>query len=478
MTPQHSLTPSKLQSMGRGLVLQLHTVLRTMRLHDSNNRALLVASEKLRDRINQLWAALNGELKIAFVEGIAYLNDVRLRVDKSVAPHVRALQDEFSERGLGGLAFHRPVDAAQLTRFMQLFSAPVHSEEDKEALRKSLEQIKDLAMDLLDPAFFSEAEVEEEAELRIDRETFSLQAYAKANVVVRELLRSLQQPELKGPRVHVVRIVQDLVDIATERVNFALKLAVIKTADTYVANHAANTCVLSIIIGRSLGIDRLDLVDLGQAALYADLGFSLLPPEAVESKEELSEAEREELRGAMVGKLRQTMGPAEVTESGMRRALVIYEHNQPYRDADGSRRPLHPFSRIVAVASAFDALTTQRPWRDGYAADEALRIIREEADSRFDPLVVKALVNALGLYPLGSLVRLSNGALAAVYHNSNHPERFERPWVKLLSTASGEAVQRSLLFDLSRPEHAELKILGFVAPSEAPPGIDAALAVI
>lgn len=468
------LSPAKHQALGRALVMQIHTMLRTMRIHDPSNRALLVASENLRDHINTLWAALDGEVRLQFVDGVAYLNDVRLRVDRTVQTHVSALNDIFKERDLGGISFGRPVDAHAITELIRRFSEPVNTEEDRVAMRRSLEGLRELAMELLDRASFADPEAEARRELRVDRKTFSLQTYAKATVVAREVARNLRDTSRQTDGLHVVRIVQDLVDIATERVNFALKLAAIKQTEGYVANHAANTCVLSIVLGRALGVDRLNLVDLGLAALHADLGFSLIEPRDIDEEREFTQEEREELRSAMIATIRRLIARGRLTESRMRRMLVAYEHNQDYRNPDGQLAGLHPFARVVAVASAFDALTTRRPWREGYTAGEALQILTEEANRRFDPLVVKALTNVLGMYPLGSLVRLKGGEIAVVYHNSNEADRFSRPWVKLLYDASGERIRRTELRDLSAPEHEDEEILGFVPIHEYPEDLDPA----
>lgn len=454
---------AQLQRLGRGLVLQLHMVLRTMRIHDPSNKALLVASESLKDTINTLWAALDGEVRLQFVEKVVYLNDMRLRMDPSTLKQVTTLQSEFEQRGLGGLAFSRPVDTAALRDFLVVFSRPVQSEEDVAALRRKLEEFRDLALELLDPRHFADGEEEEHA-LRIDRKTFALQTYAKTIVCIREFVTAIQagKDPLAG-KMHITRIVQDLVDIATERVNFMLKLASIKQANEYAYNHAANTSVLSIILGRALEIDRLALVDLGTAAMFADIGFALLPEALTERQGELTELQRDEVRDAMIRQIRAIIGNGQVNEAMMRRVIVAYEHHRPYFDTEtntyGQR---HIFSRIVAVADAFDALTTRRPWREGFTADEALKILMQEAGTKYDPLVVKVLVNLMGLYPLGSIVQLRSGEVAIVYHNSNDPELFERPWVKIVRAADGSKVRRTIIRNLAEVDGPGARIAGML----------------
>lgn len=471
--------PAKLQLLGRTLVLQLHMVVRTLRIHDPTNRALLIATENLKDTINTIWAALDKTVRVQFVDGVVYLNDVRIRMDSSAHEQVQSLQNEFEERGLGGLAFARPVDSAALKDFLFRFSRPVANDEDRRELRKSLEEFKKLALELLDPSYFKDG-LEEQALLRVDKKTFALQTYAKSIVAVREFVRDLHlgKDPTQG-KLHVTRIVQDMVDIATERVNFTLKLAAIKTADEYAFNHAANTCILAIVLGRALKIDRLQLVDLGMSALFADVGFALLPPELLNRPQDLDEVEKSALRNAMVRQIRGVVGRGQVNDGLMRRVIVAFEHHMPYLDSEaGKPRPLHIFSRIVSVADAFDALTTRRPWREGFTADEAIRLLMQEAGTKFDPLVVKVLINLLGLYPLGCPVRLKSGETAVVYHNSNDPRLFDKPWVKVILDTRGKRVKRTLVRNLAGGQGPTHEIESVISAGRLGADVDPAMFAI
>ena len=374
-------TSPKIQMLGRSLVVQLHMVLRTMRIHDPQNKALLIGTEKLKDTINTLWAALSGSVRLQFIDDIVYVNDARLRTDASLVEQIDNLRHEFANRGLGGLAFTRPVDTQALRDFLYLFSK--HDEggaEGLEQLRRSLLEMKELALELLGPMSMHEEQHDEE--LRIDRKTFALQTYAKSIVSVRDFVSALKagKDPMQG-RLHITRVVQDLVDIATERVNFLIKLSSIKQANEYAYNHAANTCVLSLVLGKSLDIDRLALVDLGTSALLANVAYAMLPPELTEQKAELAKPQKEALHDAMVRQIRAIVGEGRMLNSAMiRRVIVAYEHTLPYLDPETKKvGHTHVFSRVVAVAAAFDALTTRRPWREGYTADEALKILIKES---------------------------------------------------------------------------------------------------
>lgn len=471
-----SVAAPKVQQLAQRMVLQLHMVLRTLRIHDPGNRALLIATENLKDTINTLWAALEGVVRLQFVDGVVYMNDVRIRTDPGVKDQVDSLQVELNKRELGGLAFSRPVDSAALREFLVAFARPLDARDDLAAFKSSLLAIKDLAVELLDPAHFLDDQ--DESQLRIDKKTFALQTYAKSIVAVRELIASLRAGSQPDPRLRITRIVQDLVDIATERVNFLLRLAAIKAANDYPYNHAANTCVLSVVIGRALSIDRVSLVDLGTAAMLADIGFALLPPELIDREHELSPAEKRDVRDAMIRQIRALIGHGQMTDGMIRRIVVAYEHHLPFKDPEtGETGQTHLFSRIVQVADVFDALTTKRPWRDGYTADEALRILVDEAGTRYDPLVVKVLVNLLGMYPLGSAVRLKSGEIAVVYHNGTNPETFAKPWVRVVIDADGRRLGRTVVRNLADTAGPAGEIVGTARQSELA-GVDAGMMIV
>ena len=129
--------------------------------------------------------------------------------------------------------------------------------------------------------------------------------------------------------------------------------------------------------------------------------------------------------------------------------VVAYEHHQRhdlmgYPDSSGNEQ--HLFSKIVAVCDAYDAMTTNRPFRREIRPDKALAVLMQGREKAYDPGVTKQLVAMLGIYPMGAVVMLDDGATAVVYRVNN--DDLLHPRVKLLADAGGRWNETPEVLDL------------------------------
>jgi len=128
------------------------------------------------------------------------------------------------------------------------------------------------------------------------------------------------------------------------------------------------------------------------------------------------------------------LGEGVFSRSVLSRIVVAFEHHRLVHGGGYPPMSRGPdlFSRIVSIAEAYDALTTDRPWRKAYLPDEALGYMLSESGKRFDPALLKVFVNTLGLYPVGTLVRLTTGELAVVVYGGGEGGRATRPIVAMV----------------------------------------------
>jgi hypothetical protein len=149
-------------------------------------------------------------------------------------------------------------------------------------------------------------------------------------------------------------------------------------------------------------------------------------------------------------------GMAEVPYRAM---LLAYEHHMK-TDLTGYPRNLRPrtptlFSNIVAVADGFDAATSKRSYQQQpWGADEVLREMRENPRRGYDPLLVKALINVTGVFPVGTLAILDTHEMAVVTKRHPDPTKVHQPLVKIISDSGGSMLAEPIEADLSEVDPA------------------------
>jgi HD-GYP domain-containing protein (c-di-GMP phosphodiesterase class II) len=208
----------------------------------------------------------------------------------------------------------------------------------------------------------------------------------------------------------------------------AVLLATIKSHHEYTFYHSVNTCILSLGLGRLAGLPPDDLVLLGMGALLHDIGKLGVSVSVLQHPGRLLPDQWEEIR-----RHPQIGATAILDAAGVGQeiaAAVAFEHHARY-DGSGYPRlvyhdhthpppptghPLHFFSRLVAVADTYDAITTRRAYRKAEPPSRALHVLLTSAGTSYEADAVLGFIEMLGVYPPGSFLRLRNGAVVMVTH--------------------------------------------------------------
>jgi HD-GYP domain-containing protein (c-di-GMP phosphodiesterase class II) len=189
--------------------------------------------------------------------------------------------------------------------------------------------------------------------------------------------------------------------------------------DTYTYMHSVSVGALMVGLGRQLGIESSQLPELGLAGLLHDIGKVGIELELLNKKGSLSEEEFARLRNhAPYGHRLLVKGNASEI------ALQVTRHH--HERADGSGYPdglggdaISLPARMAAVCDVYDATTSNRPYKDAWQPAFALRKMAEWSRTQYDLRVFHAFVRAVGIYPIGTLVRLKSGYLAIVVDQSD-----------------------------------------------------------
>lgn len=262
----------------------------------------------------------------------------------------------------------------------------------------------------------------------------------------------------------ILKDIQDIVDC--DLTPFSVEVAVlekIKSYDEYTYLHSLNVAKLSVMLGEKMGFDQEMLVDLAWAALLHDIGKLKVPHAVLNKLKSFSPEELSIMQSHPVESLTAFSEIEGIDIDKLRRLSAAFEHHQRF-DLKGypnvdRKLGLHPYSRIVAIADSFDAMTTDRIYQRRMTPDVALKIMSKGYGSVFDPVVLQAFITALGVYPADSIVRLNDGQLGIVLgYEEDAP--IDRPIVKLI----GEPGTK---IDLSEG-YEHLRIVATENPDEHP----------
>ena len=240
------------------------------------------------------------------------------------------------------------------------------------------------------------------------------------------------------------KIIDGLARLVTQDRTSLMALTALKTYDNYTFTHMVNVAALAMAQARSLNIDGPLLREFGFAALMHDIGKVNTPLEVLNKPGKLTNDEfvvmkRHVVDGAHI--LRRT------PEMPALAPIVAFEHHlkqdlSGYPEKIGSRK-LNLCTMIVSIADVFDALRSNRPYREGMATVRIRSIMGEQGNPAFNQALLKRFVNLMGLFPVGTLVRLSKGEIAVV--TAEHPSDPFRPQVKIVVDRSGETLDAPLL---------------------------------
>ena len=250
------------------------------------------------------------------------------------------------------------------------------------------------------------------------------------------------------------KLVEEISDSVTRNPGALISLARLKTADDYTYMHSVAVCALMISLGRQIGVDENTIPRLGIAGLLHDLGKAMMPQDVLNKPGKLTDEEfgimkRHPSEGA---KLLQS------SESIDDIALDVALHHHEKTDGSGYPEGLKDneislYAKMGAVCDVYDAITSNRPYKAGWDPAESLRRMAEWANGHFDPTVFQAFVKSLGIYPIGSLVRLSSGRLGLVVEQS--PKSLLTPRIKVFFSTRSNTRIRPALIDLSQPGCSE-----------------------
>lgn len=260
------------------------------------------------------------------------------------------------------------------------------------------------------------------------------------------------------------KLVEEISDSVSRNPNALISLARLKTADDYTYMHSVAVCALMIALSKQLSLNEAQTRSAGIAGLLHDLGKALMPMDVLNKPGKLTDEEF-----AIIKKHPEEGYKLLLASTGADEiALDVVLHHHEKTDGSGYPKRLKDaeislFAKMGAVCDVYDAITSNRPYKAGWDPAESLRKMAEWANGHFDPMVFQAFVKSLGIYPIGSLVKLSSGRLGIVIEQAE--KSLLTPRIKVFySTRSNTRIKPEII-DLSRTGCPE-KIAGREDPAK------------
>jgi putative nucleotidyltransferase with HDIG domain len=266
------------------------------------------------------------------------------------------------------------------------------------------------------------------------------QLYASAVTIAQSTWESAAtegKPDLPG----ALQAIDGLADAVAENRSALMALTAMRNYDNYTFTHMVNVSILTMGQARALGIEGKLLREFGLSALMHDIGKVRTPKEILNKPEKLTDAEFSIMR-------RHTVDGAEILrrtpEMPMLAPVVAFEHHLRL-DGGGyplgvKRTELNLGTMLCSIADVYDAMRSQRGYQEAFATDRILAVLKRNDGLQFDQNLVRRFVQLLGIYPPGTLVKLSTGEIAVVLQV--HAPDPHRPRVRVIFDASGTRLDR------------------------------------
>ncbi len=434
---------------GRAFIVTFYGALRAIKLYPLENDAVQKALEDLTHASRTLLGQ-EKELEFRASGEFIFINATRLRLDVDNYTSFSNLLSLFRASGIGSLRVLDGVTPRDWMVLLSLLQAPGADgpEERYFQLSGKLEQARVATFEFGPPL---DADLDAQTQEQV-REA-AKRTYKQSVAVTKECINSVRLG--KAPNVKKLkRVVQGIVDAILNDETSLFGLTTIRDYDEYTFTHSVNVCIFSVALGRRLGLGKLELYDLGLAALFHDIGKARVPVDVLNKADGLSEEEWRLITNHPwlgVLSLFRMRGSQDLPYRSM---VVAYEHHMKC-DLSGYPKSVRPremsiFSKIVAVADGFDAATSRRTYQtDPMSPASVLQEMRDNPRRGMDSVVVKAFINLLGLYPVGTLVVLDTFELGIVHAANPNPEIMSRPIVRVVSDPQGNILFPGSLIDMA-----------------------------
>ena len=270
---------------------------------------------------------------------------------------------------------------------------------------------------------------------------------AATNAIKETMTKVHDNKSASGEKVY--RVMTDIIDEIISNRKIPYNLVDIRAMNDYLFSHCLTVCVLSVMTGVSAGFNYQRLKELGVGAILHDIGKILISDQIINKSDSLTPEEYTEIqKHSQLGyEILKTCNDISSVA-----AHIAWQHHERI---DGSGYPrgikgqeIHEFARITAIADVYDALATDRVFRNRLHPHEVIEFIRDGNKGKFDPEYTKLFIENIAPFPIGSSVLLNNGEKGIVIKVSK--DFSARPIIRVMYDQAGVKLNQPMDRDLKQ----------------------------
>jgi HD-GYP domain-containing protein (c-di-GMP phosphodiesterase class II) len=438
------------QEEGRRLLTSFYGALSALKLYPVENETVQQALSELHALVERV-VNVDGGAEVRVVGEFFFLNETRLRLDLSNFATFGSFASALQTHSIGAVEILPGIERREWAPFLSML---LRKPAPEGAFEGFMERFASAPVQHIHVRSITDVD-EPAAEEKL---TAAKRTYAQSVKVARDVLGDMRIGKAVNVR-KVKRAVQGIVDQVLSNESSMITMTTLRDFDEYTFTHSVNVSIFSVIIGQRLGLDRLQLYDLGLGALFHDVGKQRLDVDIINKPGGLTDAEWAHLKEHPTEGLLLLFHMQGFADVPYRQMLMAYEHHMKI-DLTGypaNRRQREPtlFTRIVSVADSFDAGTSVRSYQyKPWPPDAVLQEMRDNPKRGMDTLLVKVLITATGVYPVGTLVILDTHELAVVAQVNKDPSLLHRPIVRVISDPVGLPLPQPKTIDLAESDPA------------------------
>ncbi len=447
----------------------LYNLIYTARIHKDNNKLLMECLAKFKGALDNM--TKESDLEIQVWRERFHFGGMKLRHGRDTFNIINEMIKYFSNRMIGGLNFlttSHEASPKDIMILIRLLDMSIKSENPIDWLNGKLNEYALSWVKIL-------KKKDEDLKISEDSEEVKRQQRAKNTYLMAlDTVKEVAEKASKGVAgvLKARRLAQNIVDLIHEDRSLMLGLATLQEYDDYTYTHSVNVSLLATCLGKHIGLSKVVLEHLAVCGLFHDLGKVGVPRDILLKKGKLTVDEWEKMQNHPMLGVKKILRLNADKELRCKIILGPFEH---HLNPDMTGYPKTHFmkklslsGRILRIVDVYEALTADRAYRTrSFTPDEALRRMWYERERSFDLVLLKSFIQMMGVFPIGSIVELTNGTFAMIMDYPDGPQAY--PKLMLLEGDIEDGLSRGEVMNLcnitNKADSPELGIKRGVLPS-------------